>query len=114
MKKSILGIVAFAALGVGVGQASAQSLGAPGCPGYNMKPLNSNQSAGVTFLNQSPKVQQIYWIDMRGDLKHYRTLRPGQRYHQPTYVGPAWMVWEENRCNYWFTVGLNQTTVTLR
>jgi len=46
----------------------------------------------VAFVNDTGQVVTVSWIDQDGSRVTYQTLRPGETYTQPTYVGHPWVV----------------------
>jgi hypothetical protein len=46
----------------------------------------------VAFVNDSRQVVTVSWLDQDGSRVTYQTLRPGETYTQPTYVGHPWVV----------------------
>ena len=46
----------------------------------------------VAFVNDTSQVVTVSWIDQDGSRVTYQTLRPGETYTQPTYVGHPWVV----------------------
>jgi hypothetical protein len=46
----------------------------------------------VAFVNASGDVVTVSWLDPDGNRVTYKTLRPGESYTQPTYVGHPWVV----------------------
>ncbi|RSM70727.1 hypothetical protein DMB66_08385 [Actinoplanes sp. ATCC 53533] len=46
----------------------------------------------VAFVNDTRQVVTVSWIDQDGSRVTYQTLRPGETYTQPTYVGHPWVV----------------------
>ncbi len=85
-------------LGNSVGAAIADKLGCPR-PG-TIRSARSNDPATVTFINNSGRALKISWIDFEGAFKNYRTLRPGERYTQQTFMGHPWVAQEvgNDRC----------------
>ena len=58
-------------------------------------PLRSRgqgRSAGITFVNRTPGVVRLAWIDARGREHGYGELRAGAERFQQTYAGHAWRV----------------------
>ncbi len=52
----------------------------------------STQATGMTFVNRSNQSVFLFWIDFTGNRKFYRTLTPGSRTIQQTFVGHSWVV----------------------
>lgn len=46
----------------------------------------------VAFVNDTRQVVTVSWLDQDGSRVTYQTLRPGETYTQPTYVGHPWVV----------------------
>jgi hypothetical protein len=52
----------------------------------------SQESTGITFVNRSDKPVRIYWLNFRGERILYKSLPPGGRLAQQTFVGHNWLV----------------------
>ncbi|PCH45438.1 MAG: hypothetical protein COC23_07335 [Hyphomicrobiales bacterium] len=117
MKFRFLFVLASLILALQTSSSLAYDVNARGCPGSNMRSLPSNKHVTVTFVNRSPKMQAIYWVDFNGHPKHYRNISPGQSYNQSSYQSHVWYVWEgfkNGHCNYWLSLPPMNQTVTIR
>lgn len=90
--------------------------GVNGCPAPgSVRSGNGNQRAVVHFANSTRAPLDIYWLDQNGARKHYRTLRPGEDYRQPTFVGHPWIAVEKSgRCRgavFWPRPGANTNEI---
>ena len=48
--------------------------------------------ADITFMNQTPKVIQVVWLDFEGSPKVYGNVQPGEFYTSSSYAGHVWLV----------------------
>ncbi len=51
----------------------------------------SKERAILTFENTTQQDLYVYWMDYKGQPRHYRTLKSGQRYTQKTYLTHPWI-----------------------
>ena len=54
--------------------------------------LNSNATADIQFVNQTPLAVDVYWINFTGDRVFYNTLGAGLSYFQPTFITHPWLI----------------------
>jgi hypothetical protein len=52
----------------------------------------SKEATGMLFVNRSAAAVRIYWMDFQGYRQLYRTLAPGARFSQSTFIGHYWLV----------------------
>ncbi|KAF9458402.1 von Hippel-Lindau disease tumor suppressor, beta/alpha domain-containing protein [Collybia nuda] len=57
-----------------------------------LRSLNGGASTYVTFFNNRPEAVRVYWIDMEGKKKLYKTLQHSGTYRQQTYVNHPWVI----------------------
>ncbi len=57
--------------------------------------VDSGTATQINFENQTNGVVEIFWIDTDGQRHPYQTLKPGDRFEQPTYVGHVWLVTDQ-------------------
>lgn len=50
----------------------------------------------ITYTNSGTSDALWIWLDQHGDRQLYRTLKPGDVVHQPTFVGHYWIVANRN------------------
>lgn len=113
--KSIWKIIAVSALSCALTQSAlGQNVNARNCPGPNIRSMESNFAINLSFFNDSPVSQDIYWLDFDGRLIFYRTLFPGEAYVQPTFGSHAWVVWEGDHCNFWTSGPMENTDINIR
>ncbi len=46
----------------------------------------------ITFVNQTDREVQLFWLDTEGERRSYGRLGPGERRSQHTFAGHAWLV----------------------
>lgn len=46
----------------------------------------------IRFVNQSPGVRNIIWLDYTGHRVFYNSLQPGQSYVQQTFLTHPWLI----------------------
>ncbi|MEA5578698.1 CAP domain-containing protein [Anabaena sp. UHCC 0451] len=51
-----------------------------------------NRQARITFINDTNRQVDIYWVNYQCEEVKYYTLRPGQSYRQRTYITHPWRV----------------------
>lgn len=51
-----------------------------------------SRQASITFVNNTNRQVDIYWVNYQCEEVKYNTLRPGQSYRQRTYVTHPWRV----------------------
>lgn len=56
-----------------------------------VRSLNSRIPISAVFLNRSPRVVRLLWIDFLGEPHSYGDLQPGVGRKMTTYVGHPWM-----------------------
>lgn len=49
-------------------------------------------ATSLNFTNRMPKALRIYWINYNGARQFYGVVRPGQSFHQQTYVTHPWVL----------------------
>lgn len=57
---------------------------------------NSREKTKVRFENTRDEEINVFWIDYKGNPKHYKTLRPGETLSQNTYVSHPWVFTDNN------------------
>ncbi|WP_428962500.1 VHL beta domain-containing protein [Micromonospora fluostatini] len=57
-----------------------------------LRSVDGGTETYVEFVNARSEPVVVHWLDHRGHRQRYRTLDPGQRYRQRTYVGHPWLV----------------------
>ena len=63
------------------------------CSKYGtVKSQNSNTPAKLTFINKTPEMRVIEWINYQGGLQEYARLDPGQSYTVNTFLTHPWLV----------------------
>ncbi|VAW10389.1 hypothetical protein MNBD_ALPHA09-2259 [hydrothermal vent metagenome] len=77
---------------------SLPALGAAGtCPGENqIKSASTEINTKITFENLSGAARKIFWIDFSGARVHYGDIAPGATHEQPTFLGHAWLITDQN------------------
>lgn len=65
-------------------------------PDFASRP--SSEATGMTFVNRSDRAVYIYWLDFHGDRRLYRTLAPGGKAVQQTFIGHNWLVATAEQC----------------
>ncbi len=62
------------------------------CPAPgSIRSARSNRRVVIDFTNNAGRRINLYWLDFNGQYKLYRTLVPGERYRQSTYMGHPWI-----------------------
>ena len=63
------------------------------CPQENgAHSIDGTRATVIVFRNSGSRAVQIYWIDYGGERKFFRSLGPGERHVQPTYMTHPWIV----------------------
>lgn len=57
---------------------------------------NSREKTKVRFKNTRDEEINVFWIDYKGNPKHYKTLQPGETLSQNTYVSHPWVFTDNN------------------
>ena len=52
----------------------------------------SREATGLTVVNRSDEPIKLYWLSFSGRRRLYRSLAPGNRVVQPTFIGHNWIV----------------------
>ena len=52
----------------------------------------SREATGMVFVNRSDAAIRVYWMDFQGYRQLYRSLAPGARFSQSTFIGHYWLV----------------------
>ena len=101
------------------GQPSSTSTSTPRAsdppPGPYAGVLRSTEGVrgtSITFINTTQHQVMIFWIDYNGREQFYKTLVPGERYEQPTYVTHPWVVRESSRRTVLLTLVADATPRT--
>ncbi|HUI05405.1 MAG TPA: hypothetical protein VL486_00205 [Verrucomicrobiae bacterium] len=50
----------------------------------------------IVFVNRSPGVRRVYWLNFKGERQLYLTLKPGESGDQKTYLGHPWVVTDDH------------------
>jgi imidazolonepropionase-like amidohydrolase/dienelactone hydrolase/Tol biopolymer transport system component len=58
------------------------------------KSTRNGPASLVTFINKTPGVVELFWLDMSGERRSYGQLQLGQQRQQPTYAGHVWHVYD--------------------
>jgi hypothetical protein len=61
-------------------------------PARTASSLPGNKATNVRFTNLMKIPVEVSWKDFQGDERLYRTLQPGEKYLQPTFVSHVWVV----------------------
>lgn len=46
----------------------------------------------VNFQNRKKTAVDLFWVQESGELKHYKSIKPGQKHNQHTYAGHVWLI----------------------
>ena len=57
----------------------------------DLKSIEGKERATLTFENTREDDVHIFWMDYKGQPKHYRTLNPGMKHTQETFVTHPWI-----------------------
>jgi hypothetical protein len=52
----------------------------------------SKDATGMVFANRSNSTVKIYWLDFQGHRRLYRSLSPGDKTTQNTFIGHNWLI----------------------
>ena len=52
----------------------------------------TGEETSITFINNTKKDIEIYWIDSERQRKHYATVAAGDQHRQHTFAGHVWLV----------------------
>lgn len=80
-----------------------------------LRSRESNEPAKLHFINESDATLIVQWIDFKGGLKEYATLKPGAEYTQDTYLTHPWIVaYQEGSCRQVFLPAPGTSAARLR
>ena len=57
--------------------------------------VNGGADTQINFENQTKSLIRLFWIDTSGQRHEYQSLKPGEQFEQPTYVGHVWVVTDQ-------------------
>ncbi len=57
----------------------------------DLKSIEAKERATLTFENTREDDVHVFWMDYKGQPKHYRTLSPGMKHTQETFVSHPWI-----------------------
>ena len=61
----------------------------------NLRSISGGILTSMNFINHLTVNVKVFWIDENGKRKEYKELKPGESFHQQTYVGHPWEVCAE-------------------
>jgi von Hippel-Lindau disease tumor supressor len=61
-----------------------------------IRSVNGDVSTSVRFVNRKQIMLKIYWLNYEGQRVFYRSLNPGERYIQQTYLTHPWLITDVN------------------
>ncbi|MGN6626589.1 MAG: hypothetical protein ACTHLN_08210, partial [Tepidisphaeraceae bacterium] len=65
-------------------------------PLLNFEPsVTGGDSTDITFVNKTPAIANLFWIDPAGRRVAYGAIRPGERQTRNTYGGHVWLATNE-------------------
>ena len=67
--------------------------------GRSTKPapsVDEGPDTQINFENQTTGTVRIFWIDRAGKRQEYASLKPGDHFQQPTYIGHVWLISDES------------------
>ena len=50
----------------------------------------------IEFINNLDEKVYIYWINYKGNEKHYKDLKPGKSYTVETYASHPWIIYDDD------------------
>lgn len=54
--------------------------------------IRTGDETSITFINRTVGDVEVYWVDSRGERRHYTTIRTGEQHQQHTFAGHVWLV----------------------
>ncbi|HSH04728.1 MAG TPA: hypothetical protein VLL52_19610 [Anaerolineae bacterium] len=55
-----------------------------------------NHLTEIEFINNLDEKVYIYWINYKGNEKHYKDLKPGKSYTVETYASHPWIIYDDD------------------
>src|SRR5262249_48086806 len=62
-----------------------------------LRSLRAEAKTSVLFVNRTPEILQVYWLDYPGKRKLYSVVQPGGTYEVTTFATHPWVVTNEKR-----------------
>jgi dipeptidyl-peptidase-4 len=58
--------------------------------------MRTGEQSSITFVNETDKKVELFWLDSEGERRSYGTIDPGERRTQHTYGGHVWLAADED------------------
>lgn len=88
-QRAVVALAAFACFAAGAPSSAKAQVGC--CHHATRRSVESKQLVDVRFVNDTNRVQTIYWVDFDGKRRPFKKLLPGQTFEQQSYATHVWV-----------------------